>query len=61
MSQGVLTAIISAVSAIAVGYVPVWVARINAGSTESPKEEVKRLRQENEQLKIEIEKLKRGD
>ncbi|WP_288531472.1 hypothetical protein [uncultured Secundilactobacillus sp.] len=61
MSQGVLTAIISAVSAIAVGYVPVWVARINAGTVESPKEEAKRLRLENEQLKIEIEKLKRGE
>lgn len=58
MSDKIITAIISSISAIAVGYVPVWVARINAEKPPTPKHEVARLKRENEQLKKEIQKLK---
>jgi len=59
ISDKVLTAILSAISAIAVGYVPVWVARINAGKPPTKNDEIKRLRRENDRLKRENEKLKR--
>jgi hypothetical protein len=58
VSDKIITAIISAISAIAVGYVPVWVARINAEKPPTPKQEVTRLKRENERLKKEIQKLK---
>ncbi|MQM78817.1 hypothetical protein [Lentilactobacillus buchneri] len=58
MSDKVITAIISAISAIAVGYVPVWIARININKPPSPKQEVTRLRRENERLKKELKKMK---
>ncbi len=62
ISDKVFTAILSAISAIAVGYVPVWVARINAGKPPTKTDEIKRLKRENERLKKENQKLKeRGE
>jgi len=62
VSDKVITAILSAVSAIAVGYVPVWVARINTAKPPTKNDEIKRLKRENERLKKENQKLKeRGE
>ncbi|WP_283680323.1 hypothetical protein [Lentilactobacillus sp. Marseille-Q4993] len=59
INDKLITAILSTISAIAVGYVPVWVARINARHpTETPKEECYRLKKENAKLKEEIKRLK---
>lgn len=52
-----ITAILSSISAIMVGYVPVWVARINKPPTKD--KEIERLKRENAQLKLEIKKLKK--
>lgn len=54
-----ITAILSTISAIAVGYVPVWVARINAGKPPTKKQEIERLKRENAQLKQELRQLKK--
>lgn len=58
ISDKVFTAILSAISAIAVGYVPVWVARINADRPPTKNDEIKRLKRENERLRKENRKLK---
>ncbi|AYM03554.1 hypothetical protein D8911_11375 [Levilactobacillus brevis] len=59
IDEKVFTAILSAITAIAVGYVPVWVARINSGKSPGKVDEVKRLKRENARLRAEIEKLKK--
>ncbi|MDT7019286.1 hypothetical protein RI509_08860 [Levilactobacillus namurensis] len=62
ISDKVLTAILSAISAIAVGYVPVWVARINADRPPTKNDEIRQLKEENARLKEENKKLKeRGE
>ncbi|PTM24106.1 hypothetical protein DA798_02470 [Lactobacillus sp. PFC-70] len=61
ISDKVVTAILSAISAIAVGYVPVWVARINADRPPTKNDEIRQLKEENARLRDENEKLKRGE
>ncbi|PTM21549.1 hypothetical protein DA798_09660 [Lactobacillus sp. PFC-70] len=62
ISDKVVTAILSAISAIAVGYVPVWVTRINAGHPPTKSDEIRQLKEENARLKEENKKLKeRGE
>lgn len=54
-----ITAILSTISAIAVGYVPVWVARINIGKPPTQREQIERLKRENARLKQELRQLKK--
>lgn len=61
ISDKVITAILSTISAIAVGYVPVWIARIQSNKPLTQKQQITKLKKENERLKKEIKMLKEGE
>lgn len=61
ISDKVITAILSTISAIAVGYVPVWIARIQSNKPLTQKQQITKLKRENERLKKEIKMLKEGE